>query len=64
MSRDSRTSGIDDMVMPDIGDIKPGHIKNRNFDKFFKSMRLKVEKFTQEWNRDETNRDKTVQVLK
>ena len=60
----SRTGSMAEMTLPtDVSEIEPRHCKNKNFDVFFKSLTLRIEKFTRDWNADVTNRDKTVQVL-
>lgn len=51
------------LEIPPIEDLTYKQLESRDLKKFFKLLRTSLEKFTREWNDDESKRDKTYTVF-
>jgi len=52
-----------DMQVPPLEEINYDTLNSREFNGFFKKLRNSLEKFTRDWNADESKRDKTFTVF-
>ena len=52
-----------DMQVPPLEEINYDVLNSREFNGFFKKLQTSLEKFTRDWNADETKRDKTFTVF-
>jgi hypothetical protein len=50
-------------TIPSVGDIDQAVFDDKRFKYSLKKLKLKMEKFTKEWNEDDNNRDKTYTVF-
>ncbi len=47
-------------TIPDLGDVDFTNNNSKEVDSFFKQMKIKMDKFTKDWNENESNRDKAL----
>ena len=52
-----------DLNVPNIEDLTEANLESRELKGLFKKLRMALEKFTREWNEDESKRDKTYTVF-
>ena len=50
--------------LPDLPELSGLDRSNPQFDPFFKQACMRIEKFTKDWNANDANRDKSIQVLR
>lgn len=47
-------------LIPDLGDVDFTNNNSKEVDHFFKQLKIKMDKFTKDWNENVNNRDKAL----